>query len=205
MGKVKIEWSPNFSYAIGLLTTDGNLSKDGRHMEITSKDLEIVENFKKCLKIHNKIAKKQRGGEKEKRYFRVQFGDTIFYKFLLDIGLAPAKSKILKKINIPNEYFADFLRGCIDGDGSIGSFKHPESSHPQIRLKLSSASLIFLIWIKNITDEILKIKGGWIHQVDGVGNLVYGTKDSLKILNFIYYPKVEFFLNRKYKKAKMFL
>lgn len=24
-------WSPEMAYAIGLLTTDGNLSKDGRH------------------------------------------------------------------------------------------------------------------------------------------------------------------------------
>gem|GEM_PF-6676481 len=42
LGKVKIQWSPEFAYVIGLLTTDGNLSPDGRHINFTSKDRELV-------------------------------------------------------------------------------------------------------------------------------------------------------------------
>ena len=41
--------SPDLSYIIGLITTDGNLSKDGRHFDFTSKDIEQVKNFKKIL------------------------------------------------------------------------------------------------------------------------------------------------------------
>jgi hypothetical protein len=51
--KTKIKWSSNFAYAIGLLVTDGNLSKDGRHIELTSKDKEQIINFIYCLKIRN--------------------------------------------------------------------------------------------------------------------------------------------------------
>lgn len=43
--KVKIKWSPEFAYAIGLLVTDGNLSPDGRHLNFTSKDRELAETF----------------------------------------------------------------------------------------------------------------------------------------------------------------
>ena len=54
-GKVTIRWSSNFAYAIGLLVTDGNLSTDGRHINLTSKDLEQIKNYKRILKLDCKI------------------------------------------------------------------------------------------------------------------------------------------------------
>ena len=35
------------------------------------------------------------------------------------IGLTPAKSLTLRPLAVPDSVFADFLRGCIDGDGSV--------------------------------------------------------------------------------------
>ena len=40
--KAKIVWNHNLAYAIGLLATDGNLSSDGRHMALVSKDIEQI-------------------------------------------------------------------------------------------------------------------------------------------------------------------
>ncbi|MEK7574528.1 MAG: hypothetical protein AAB514_03305, partial [Patescibacteria group bacterium] len=54
LSKVLIEWSPNFAYAIGLIATDGNLSKDGRHLNMTSGDKDMILTFKKCLGLKNK-------------------------------------------------------------------------------------------------------------------------------------------------------
>jgi len=105
LGKVRIKWSPEFAYAIGLLTTDGNLSSDRRHINFTSKDRNLVKIFSKCLKIKNKIRKKTRAKEKIKKYFEIQFGDVIFYKFLLSIGLMPHKSKRIRALMIPDKYF----------------------------------------------------------------------------------------------------
>ena len=45
----QIKWNPEFAYVIGLLTTDGNLSKDGRHIAFTSKDIQLVKSFKGCF------------------------------------------------------------------------------------------------------------------------------------------------------------
>ena len=56
--KVKIEWNKKFAYAIGLIATDGSLSNDMRHIDFTSKDLELVDLFKRCLKLQNKIGRK---------------------------------------------------------------------------------------------------------------------------------------------------
>ena len=124
LSKVKIIWSPKLAYVIGLITTDGCLSIDCCHIEFTSKDLGLVEIFRNYLGLNNKICKKARGGEKEKKYFRIQFGDKNFYEFLLSIGLTPHKSKTIGPLNIPENYFLDFLRGCIDGDGNILSLIH---------------------------------------------------------------------------------
>jgi hypothetical protein len=205
MGKVKIEWSPEFAYAIGLITTDGNLSKNGRSVNFTSKDEELATTFKTCLGISNKIGLKCRGGSKEKKYFFVQCGDRNFYDFLLSIGLMPAKSKILGELKIPKEYFADFFRGCIDGDGSIGFFSHPESRHPQLKLRLHSASLKFVEWIKLQIQDIVGIQGGWIEtKKDGMNILCYAKADSLKILSFMYYDEAVHKLSRKFDIVRQF-
>src|SRR3989344_7277407 len=64
-GKVKLVWSPHFAYAIGLLTADGCLSKDGRHIDLTSKDRAQIISFKKCLGIETKISLKYSGAGNE--------------------------------------------------------------------------------------------------------------------------------------------
>lgn len=195
--KVKIRWSGRFAYAIGLITSDGNLSKDGRHIDFTSKDEDLVQVFKDCLKIDTKISRKARGSEKEKKYFKVAFGDVHFYAFLLSIGLCPNKSKILKELKIPQKYFGDFLRGCIDGDGNICLFNHPEAHIVQVKLRLASASMSFLQWIRSMVTTILKTKGGWIEKGLRVNVLCYGKKDAVTILRQIYSPS-KICLMRKY-------
>ena len=44
--------------------------------------LDLVKIFKNYLDLNNKIAKKTRSTEKEKKYFHIQFGDKNFYEFL---------------------------------------------------------------------------------------------------------------------------
>ena len=115
------EWNPSTAYAIGLLTADGNLSPDGRHFEFCSKDLENVVHFRKCLQLKTRISLKRRGTKPYRTYYRTQFGNVKLYRFLLELGLRPRKSRTLESVAIPKEFFADFLRGLWDGDGG---FRH---------------------------------------------------------------------------------
>lgn len=205
LSKVKIQWSPDFAYAIGLIATDGNLSKDSRHLNMTSKDKDLIGIFKKCLLLNNKIGCKAREKSKIRKYFQIQFGDKNFYEFLLSLGLTPAKSKTIGLLNIPPKHFADFLRGCIDGDGNIDIHNHPESQHLQLRVRLFSASLKFLEWIKDELAKQLELRGGWLENYSAVHVLSFGKSDSVKLLNFIYYNKRISCLRRKYLIAKPFL
>ncbi len=187
-GNVNIKWNNDFAYVIGIIATDGNLSPDLRHIHITSKDEEIVLNCKKCLGLTNIIGKKSRGGSKDKKYYVLQFGDKNFFDFLLSIGITPKKSKSIGKLKIPREYFKDFLRGCIDGDGSITISKHPESKYPQYKVRLCSASKTFLEWILIMSRELFLLEGGsiYIPKKSSVFTLVFAKEDSIKILNQIY-------------------
>lgn len=203
LGKVKIKWSSNFAYAIGLIATDGNLSKDGRHVNFTSKDLELAQYFKKALNLNNKIGRKARGYEQEKKYFVVQFGDVLFYKFLESIGLSKNKSKTLGPLKIPNRYYFDFLRGCIDGDGNIHYFKHPESQYHQLRVRLSSASKPFINWIKDQNSK--RGINGFLTIGPRVYVLEHAINDSLILLNALYYKGFQLALSRKFLKAKKYL
>ena len=112
LSKTKIEWSPKFAYAIGLIATDGCLCNDGRHIDFTSKDEELVLKFRECLGVKSKIGVKYRGNDKyqKTKCFRIQIGDINFYEFLLSIGLSPRKSKNIGQLKIPDRFFIDFLR-----------------------------------------------------------------------------------------------
>lgn len=200
-------WSPKLAYFIGLIASDGNLSPDGRHISITSKDKQLILLVRKILGSTNKIGRKGRGGSIEKKYYVYQFGDIHFYEFLLTIGLTPAKSKTIGEIGIPAQYFSHFLRGCIDGDGSITGFHHPESTNFQLRVSLCSASPDFLQWIHSKIAKFYGIKGGWISANDrrGAKSLVFGIKDSMRLLREIYASKGELFLKRKYRIAEGYL
>ncbi len=206
----KIKWNPEFAYATGLLTTDGNLSKDGRHFEFTSKDIQLVRTFKRCMNLNGvKIGTKTSGFD-DKKYPHIQFSNVKLYKELLKIGLMPNKSKRLKELKIPNEYFFDFLRGHFDGDGSCYSYwdKRWNSSF-MFYTKFTSASKQHILWIKSKLKNLLRIKG----SLDSLRHpekaplyqLKYAKKESKILISKMYYKKNLSCLKRKHKKIKTIL
>lgn len=198
--KIGLKWSSNLAYAVGLITADGCLKNDRRHIWFSSKDLEMVENLKKSLCLKNSIGKYARGGEKEKRYFYISFGDIYFYKFLNNIGLMSAKSKVIKSIKVPDKYFPDFLRGLFDGDGTFYSYRDKRWPNSfGFKLSIASASLDFVMWLKEKLTRLYNVKG-YVHRGVGVYNLEYVKGDSRNLSEVMYYDKNILYLSRKYYK-----
>jgi len=200
-----ISWTNNLAYAVGLITTDGNLSKDGRHLDFVSNDINLIKTFKLCLGLNNQISRKRSGYTGLLSGFHVQFGNVILHRWLCSIGLMPNKSKLLKEINIPDEFLFHFLRGHLDGDGSIRKYYDPV--YPKsLRLYVSfmSASLPHLLWIKEKIAKLLSING-FIRKEPKVYELTYSKKNSIKLLSYLYpsenIPKLE----RKFLIAKEFI
>ena len=208
----KYQWTPELAYVVGLIVTDGCLSPDGRHLTFTSCDMQLVETFKKILNLKNKI------GKTETRALRIQFGDIQFYKWLLSIGLTSNKSCTIGKISVPKKYFRDFIRGHLDGDGSItvymdkyNTYKKPEYIYKRLFIRLVSASKEHILWLRENISNNLEVKGK-IHKTKIMPPskvplyiLKFMKKESMKLLKEVYYDESLPCLNRKRLIASEFL
>lgn len=206
-GKIKIQWSPNFAYAIGLLVTDGCLSKDGRHIDFTSKDLQQIKNFCRALQADLPVRKKTRDKEKQKKYYHVQFSDVLFYRFLLSIGLMPNKTKRLIDIQIPDAYFFDFLRGHFDGDGTFYSYWDPRwRSSFMFYTAFVSASKPHMDWLRLEIHKRLGIYGHLNTKPAGsIYQLKYAKRESTSVLRAMYHSREVMCLKRKLLKISRVL
>ncbi|HEV8666286.1 MAG TPA: hypothetical protein VN665_00355 [Candidatus Paceibacterota bacterium] len=203
---ISTEWSANLAYAIGLLTTDGSLSKDGRHIILVSKDKEQLQTFIKALVIKVPISL-TRSGYTGKTTTRIQFSNISFYQFLLTAGLYPNKTKTIGELNIPSKYFFDFLRGSFDGDGSTYSYFDPRwKSSFMFYTAFASASYAHIIWLQKVIHKKIKIKGHITKAKNSsVFQLKYAKKDSVRLLKKMYPNKKVLCLLRKRLKIEKML
>ncbi|MFA4888042.1 MAG: LAGLIDADG family homing endonuclease [Candidatus Omnitrophota bacterium] len=211
------KWSPELAYAIGLITTDGSISKDRRHINFTTSDLQLAKLFKKILSLPNKIGKKASSSGAEKKYYFIQFGDVKFYNWLKTIGLTNNKTYRLGKLKIPQKYFRDFLRGHLDGDGSIVTYKDNYLSYKNKRylynrlyLTFHSSSLKHILWVRKVIKSLFYFQGslsGWkaINRKVTLWKLRFAKNDSLKVLAWLYYKPNLACLLRKRKIALRYI
>jgi hypothetical protein len=205
-GKVVIKWSSNLAYAIGLLTTDGCLSPSGRHIVLVSKDREQLENFMIALNIKISIGK-TRSGYTGKTTTRIQFGDIVFYRFLLDIGLTQNKTRTIGAIKIPRKYFFDFLRGHFDGDGCAYSYFDPRwKSSFMFYTTFVSASERHILWLQKEIFRQLGIKGHITRDGRKLTiQLKFAKAGSMKLFHKMYPNKNTLCLSRKRLKIEKML
>lgn len=200
----KIKWTADLAYVVGLITSDGCLSKDGRHISFTSKDEDLLNTVKEILGIKVKIGYKICGYSRYK-CSHIQFGDIALYKWFVAISLMPKKSKIIGCLKIPKKYFFDFLRGLFDGDGCFYSYwdKRWKSSF-MFYVDFCSASKIFLEWLRKSLFDYLKTKGE-LKTGANVWNLRFAKREGLKIIKKMYYsPDVKYLARKKIKIEKAF-
>ena len=120
------------------------------------------------------------------------------YKFILEIGFTPAKTKTIGAVKIPPEYFFDFLRGHHDGDGSFYSYWDTRWRNSfMYYLTFISASEKHICWLRKEINEQLQIKGHLCTNKTGIHQLRYAKNDSFKLLKEMYYDKDVICLTRK--------
>lgn len=201
----EVVWSSELAYAIGLITTDGCLSGDGRHLIFVSKDIEQINNLKKCLDLKVKIGIHKSGRQNETRAcHRIQWGDVVLYDFLLTLGLMPNKSRQLGTLGIPDKYFFDFLRGHFDGDGSFYSYFDPRWKFSfMFYLVFTSASRPHIDWLHNTLARFLDVQGhltttqGNSKERKEIYNLRFAKKEAVKVIEGMYTRLDKTHLSRK--------
>lgn len=197
----EVAWSPQMAYAIGLIASDGCLSRDGRHLLFVSKDIEQILNLKKCLgiKAEHHIHITGRKDETE-TYYRLQWSDVTLYNFLLGIGITVRKSLTIGALNIPDSLFFDFLRGVFDGDGSFYSYFDPRWPNSfMFYTTFTSASRNHIAWLQENIERLAGAHGHITKQGKGhmIFNLRFAKSESLILLRYLYTNLTDVCLSRK--------
>ncbi len=198
----EFQWTPELAYAVGLIATDGNLSPDGRHITLRSSEKILLKIFKKCLDLKNKISKTYNNGFAKRPSYKIQFGNVQFYRWLLNLGLTPAKSLTIGALKIPPEFLKDFLRGHLDGDGAVvlykdtyNVYKGKRYTNMRIYTKFISASEKHVRWLHKMIRQNSPLRGALIHNKSKTRREMWEIKfskhESLKLLRWLYYqPKL---------------
>lgn len=191
-------------YLLGAFMTDGCVSIDKRgykNARLTSKDIDWLELIRDivCPGLPISIDKRFDAGD-------IRICSTELGSWLISNGCIPKKSLSLEFPEIPDEYLPDFLRGCIDGDGSIIiSNKNRENNH-KIEVVLFGASPNFMnsfskkMLEKKFINSLYgkkpnKEKGSWGNAI--VYSMVFSGYQAWKLLNYIYYPNHKLSMPRK--------
>ncbi len=196
------KWTPKLAYAVGLLVTDGNLSSDQRHIIFRSNDIDLINTFKKCLALKNRPGVSINKGKMKNTSYKLQFGDVQFYNWLLKIGLTPRKSHTIGKILVPDQYFRDFLRGHLDGDGTIlfyedryNNYKGRTYINQRLYTEFISVSEKHIRWLYEKITSLANIKAALIKNAPQNATRVpmwvikIAKKNSIKLLSWIYYQR----------------
>ena len=118
---------------------------------------------------------------------------------LIKHGVVPDKTHNYMLPKVPNEYFFDFLRGYIDGDGCY------YDNHGYIGMHITCASVEILEWVKLMLDEH-GISTSIYKEKDLKYRLHCTNKESVKTLvEFLYHDNFSLCLSRKYDKIKHLL
>jgi len=205
-------------YLLGVWYSDGNVfeRKYSYFCGLTSKDKEWLEAVRDVI-CPNKPLYKNR------TCFSLNIAGKEFFDWLNSWGCIPNKSLVLKfPLNIPDKYLPDFIRGLIDGDGSVYIYetnvknkKYGKYKKKFLQLFLCSGSRIFIEeYIKILSNEGYDLSFSERKSIAGskilntvlkndsvIYRAVASGQTASQLLEWIYYPGHPLSLDRKYKKA----
>lgn len=117
--------SKSKAYILGLIISDGYVDNYSK-LTFTSKDIELVEIFKKELKSEHKLARYDVLDKRTNKIYTkysLQIASKEIVNDLNNLGIYSNKSFTATMPNISDEFFWHFIRGIFDGDGSINKEK----------------------------------------------------------------------------------
>jgi hypothetical protein len=207
-------WSSELAYAVGLTATDGCLSRDRRHITFVSKDLALVETYLRCIQrsdVRIVPVRTRSGG----RAYRASFSDATLYDWLFGLGIWPAKSLTLGGVTVPTAHFVHFVRGLLDGDGTVYVLRHrptpktyPNYCYVRLWTYFTSGSRRHIRWLRREIRLWLRVNG-YVQRTVREGRkdfyrLNYGKAESRVLLAALYADPAWPALERKRLKWLMY-
>lgn len=189
------------SWFLGWIMTDGHVTKMGDvNLKIT--DREIIDTIVKYTNYKNTISECVRENKQMhyglKPQYGVSFSKDIRQK-IVEFGF-PLGSKLAKEFIpdcVSDTTFSHFIRGVMEGDGSL-----PINKSGYLSLYLCSASSFFLRAIITRLTNLGIIYGSpnVYRKSKGTYFINFGHEDSLRICKFMYENSEGMRLTRKYDK-----
>lgn len=196
--------NPFYAYLFGLVQTDGHLYQNSRNrgrvsIEVGKRDETLLIELQNRLPFHSTISVRTRKTNFSNEYCSVVWNVFVkrFRVFLIENGLPSGnKSKIIFA-PVGKYSKADYFRGLIDGDGSLGL---TTNGFPFLSLVTASIEIAneYLSFLKSITD---KEKTTTANVRDKVFNIAVYKEDAQKVVQALYYSNC-LALPRKMEKAR---
>lgn len=193
----------NKAYILGLIISDGCINNEYK-LTFTSKDVELVEIFKRELKSEHKLSKYEVYDKRtNKTYTRysLQIASKEIVNDLKNIGIYSKKSFDCKMPNIPENLFWHFLRGIFDGDGSVS--KEKKNKIGRLRFQIIGSEYLIedlkkyfnYYGLSNTKISITK----YHNNTNNIVNILYYSYNDLSIIKSKMYEDSEGLrLTRKY-------
>ena len=192
---LRLEWSDQMAYIVGLTATDGCLVTGRRVINFKSEDRQLVETYLAVLGRTNRVraVKTRTGGT----VYVTQFHDSRLYEWFRSVGLTPRKSLTLGAISVPPQFFTHLARGLMDGDGSVINFIHaptrrtyPNYRYERFAVAFHSASRTHIDWLRECLIPIAGTRGylGTFRKESkhDMHTLKYGKAAAIKLLREFY-------------------
>ena len=202
-GPIDTIWTTGLAYAVGLIATDGCVSK--KSVTVVSGDREMLETFKACVPRAGRI------GRHGPNAWHVYVSSVEFCRWLATIGIHPRKSLTIGSLEVPDEFFFDVARGLLDGDGSVTNYilnpggaakRYPNYQYERINAVFRSASRQHVEWIRSSMQRLLGVETTVLQEpirvpTSRMYTLRYGKHATLRILAQLYADPAAPCLERK--------
>jgi hypothetical protein len=108
-------WNPEMAYVLGFWFADGWMSQPDKdcHITFVTKDLAHLQLIQRTMQSEQAIYARSDGCSS------LTMGSKQLWHDLFNLGGLPAKSLIVDMPYIPQDVVRHFIRGFIDGDGSL--------------------------------------------------------------------------------------
>jgi len=190
------------AYWLGFIIADGCVDKRNvLHIGLQIGDIQHLYKFRECIESENPIYFRKR---KNRKYCCISICSKPLVESLLRYEIFPRKTHRYSFPEIPKNLLSHYIRGYIDGDGSLGRYKQKRSRTHYICCSASGSEKFIMKMRIHLSSE-LRISLGSLYFKKKTLSVRWQRKQYvLSILDYCY-GNAQIYLDRKYKKAMQIL
>lgn len=204
--------TPDHAVILGYLYADGNVSRNALQLCASIKDVSYLDNIAKCLDYNGEATIIEGGTSEIVKQSGQQARYTFYSKEMFDdldkLGIHPNKTHDMEfptVEQIPDQFLPDFIRGFLEGDGSIYHSQKKNRYTPDYGVTFTSVQKEFLKNIQSVINLGNRLDCGKIRQHNTAYDLRYGGNQQVaRIGQWMYQSYLDgystFVMERKFNK-----